>query len=52
MKQKSPYRQFVKDCPEHFSKEVLLNADLNEFNQIKHIRKEKSTRSSKSPNKF
>ena len=52
MRHKSPFKQFAKDCPEHFEKEVLLHASLKESNPFNYTKKEKSTRNSKIRNKF
>lgn len=52
MRDKSPYKQFAKDCPNHFSEDVLKNAHLSYLNEVGTIRKEKSTSNSKFENKF
>ena len=52
MKHSESYKQFAKDCPKHFSEEVLKHARLNVEISSKRIRLEKSTRNAKSPNKF
>lgn len=52
MKRKSPFKQFAKDCPEHFSKEMLMHPHLESLTQIRFIQKEKSTRNSSIKNKF
>ena len=47
-----PFKQFAKDCPKHFSKDVLLHSHLETFNPSKFIQNEKSTRNSTIRNKF
>lgn len=52
MKHRSAFRQFAKDCPEHFDKEVLMYGHLRESNPIQLTKKAKTTRNSNIPNKF
>lgn len=52
MKQNPIYKQFAKDCPNHFSEDVLRHAHLSYLNEVGTIRKEKSTSNSKFENKF
>jgi len=52
MKHNLIFKQFAKDCPKHFSEDVLLHGHLRESNPINHVKREKSTRNSKSPNEF
>ena len=33
MRPKSPFKQFAKDCPEHFSREILVKGKLPIFNE-------------------
>ena len=46
------FRQFAKDCPEHFSKDVLIHAHLRSSVTQIQSNPEKSTRTSKIINKF
>ena len=52
MRPKSPFKQFAKDCPEHFSREILVKGKLPIFNESLSFKKEKSTSNSIIPNKF
>jgi len=52
MRTNSSFKQFAKDCPNHFSKDVLLHSHLEVSNPSKFIQKEKSTRNSIIRNKF
>lgn len=47
-----PFKQFAKDCPKHFSEDVLLHSHLENQSSIKFIQNEKSTRNSTIRNKF
>ena len=52
MRTKSSFKQFAKDCPNHFSKEMLMHPHLEVSNPSKFIQNEKSTRNSTIRNKF
>jgi len=52
MKHSESYKQFAKDCPKHFSEEILKNASLKVTTAKRGFKVEKSTRNSKSPNRF
>lgn len=52
MRTKSSFKQFAKDCPKHFSEDVLLHSHLENQSSIKFIQNEKSTRNSTIRNKF
>lgn len=52
MKHNASYKQFAKDCPTHFSEDVLKNGSLKEPIQHNTVKKVKSTFNSKIPNKF
>ena len=46
MKHNPAFKQFAKDCPQHFSEDVLIHAHLRETNPVHHVKREKSTRNS------
>ena len=50
MKRNAAFKQFAKDCPKHFSEDVLTHGHLKEINPIQLTRKPKNVW--KSPNKF
>lgn len=52
MRTNSPFKQFAKDCPKHFSKDILLHSHLETFNPSRFIQNEKSTRNSTIRNNF
>ena len=52
MKHNAAFKQFAKDCPKHFSEEILKHAHLSISEPIQIHIKEKSTQNSKIRNKF
>lgn len=52
MKHNKAFKQFAKDCPKHFSEDVLKDGSLTTSIQFQHVKKEKTTRNSTIRNRF
>lgn len=52
MKPNKSFKQFAKDCPQHFSEEVLKHYHMEDVSVFSRTNKEKSTRNSPIRNKF